>query len=84
MGKGRVMSPQAAASEVVKVFPRGRRGSLQNIWRSVVVAYVEAGFGRNAQKHGLPRDINALLDAAFTYMRIDLGEHDFLPVGGID
>ncbi|MDE3203496.1 MAG: hypothetical protein KGQ66_04655 [Acidobacteriota bacterium] len=73
------MTPQKLASEVVSAFPRGGPASPQNMWRMFVFDYVEAAFGKSGSQHGLPRDINLVLDHALDQLRLSLDLPDFVP-----
>lgn len=67
------MSLQQHASEVVRSFARGAPGSPQNRFRFYACTYVQAGLGRRGPEHGLPRDIDALLDLALQHARREFG-----------
>jgi hypothetical protein len=72
-------TPQRMASQVVRVFPRGDRGSAQNLWRSTVACYVQGAYGKKGPSHGLPRDLGALLGVALDRFRRSMGLPEFVP-----
>lgn len=73
------MNPRQVASEVIRVFARGERGSAQRVWRMIAFCIVEASFGKKARRHGLRPDIDAALDVALRTTRRVLGQPDFVP-----
>jgi hypothetical protein len=73
-------TPQQLAHEVLQAFPRGERASAQQTWRMIVAGYVQAAFGRKSAQHGLPRDLEPVLDLALETCRQVLAMPDFVPL----
>lgn len=65
--------PQRTCTEVLRAFAKGTPGSPQRRFRFYVAENVQAAFGKKGPKHGLPRDLNALLDMSLDEVRREFG-----------
>lgn len=68
---------QEICAEVLGFFAKGSPGSPQRRFRFYVAENVQAGFGKKGPRHGLPRDIETLLDLSLTETRKEFP--DFVP-----
>lgn len=68
-----MFQPQRICADVLRVFARGAPGSPQRRFRFYLAEYVQAAFGEKGPEHGLPRNLDALLDMALHSVRQDFG-----------